>query len=314
MKHPSRPRAAEASVEARDLRRSFGAVRALDGFDVSLPWGQVIALVGPNGAGKTTLLLVLAGLLGPDGGRALVAGVNPGEEPFEAHRLVGWMPDFFGVYDDLTPREYLELFGAAYRLERSEVPGRAEDLLDAVGLLGAADVKVHTLSRGQKQRLGFARAILHRPRVLLLDEPASGLDPRARIELRKLMRSQAAEGVAVLVSSHILAELEEVADTVVFVDKGRCTGVYPLRELPVGLRTWRVRALDRDALRRAIRGAGFDYVEGDDGGVRVALPGDEAAAELCARLVAAGAAPVEFAPDGGELERAFLSFSQREAR
>jgi len=275
---------------------------------MELPYGHVVGLVGPNGAGKTTLLLILAGLLAPDRGGADVAGFNPLTQANDVHRVVGWMPDFFGVYDDLTLREYLELFGAMFQLPRHDARTRAGELLGLVGLENKADLKVHTLSRGQKQRLGFARALIQRPKVLLLDEPASGLDPRARIDLRDLVRRQAAEGCCVVVSSHILQELEEMADLIVFVDAGRCTGIYRMNELPTaaGARRWRLRALDLDVLQQAAYSVGTTFEVTNDGSITVELIDEAALADLVAKLVAAGAAPTAIVPESAGLESAFL--------
>lgn len=283
-------------------------MRALDGFDVSLPYGQVVGLVGPNGAGKTTLLLVLAGLLAPDRGTAAVGGLDPVTQARDVHRAVGWMPDFFGVYDDLTLREYLELFAAMFELPREEARTRTSELLQLVGLDQKADLKVHTLSRGQKQRLGFARVLVQRPRVLLLDEPASGLDPRARIDLRDLVRRQAEEGACVVVSSHILQELEEMADLIVFVEAGRCTGTYRMGELPTaaGARRWRLRALDLGALQQAATTASATFEVMNDGSITVELADEVALADLVSRLASAGVPPTAIVPEGVGLEGAFL--------
>ena len=218
------------------------------------------------------------------------------------------MPDFFGVYDDLSLREYLELFGAMFKLPPAEARTRANELLTMVGLAGKADLKVHTLSRGQKQRLGFARALVQRPTVLLLDEPASGLDPRARIDLRDLVRRQAGEGACVVVSSHILQELEEMADVIVFVDAGRCTGVYAIGELPTspGARRWRLRALDLNALQAAVASAGVVNEVMHDGSVLVEVADEAAVAALVARLAAEGVPPTAVIPESAGLEGAFL--------
>ena len=273
-----------------------------------MPYGRVVGLVGPNGAGKTTLLLVLAGLLAPDSGTATVGGFDPVTHNRDVHRVVGWMPDFFGVYDDLTLREYLELFGQMFGLPVPSAQARATELLDLVGLPEKSDLKVHTLSRGQKQRLGFARALVQEPKVLLLDEPASGLDPRARIDLRDLVRRQASEGACVVVSSHILQELEEMADLVVFVDGGRCTGIYNIRELPTasGPRRWRLRALDVTALQRACESIGTPSEVMSDGSIAVQLPDESAVADLVTKLVSAGVAPTGITPESEGLESAFL--------
>ncbi|NHC15238.1 ABC transporter ATP-binding protein, partial [Motilibacter sp. E257] len=185
------------------------------------PPGEVTAFVGANGAGKTTVMLMLATLLAPDAGTVRVAGYDPVAEPADVRARLGWSPDVFGLYEGLTPREYLEHFGAAYRLPPARRRSRAEELLAQTFLIELADRPVSGLSRGQKQRLGLARALVHEPDVLLLDEPAAGLDPRSRVELRDLLRALAAQGATVLVSSHILAELEEVADRVVLVEAGR---------------------------------------------------------------------------------------------
>jgi ABC-2 type transport system ATP-binding protein len=283
----------------------------LSGFDCAIPPGKVTALVGPNGAGKTTLLLILAGLLAPDGGKATVGGFDPVVDPYEVHRVVGWMPDFFGVYEGLTCGEYIELFAAAYGLPSAAHNSRMRELMSLVGLETFIDRPVHTLSRGQKQRLGFARTIVHSPRILLLDEPASGLDPRARIELRELVRAQAAEGVAVLVSSHILTELEEMADIVAFADAGRCRGVFPVRDLPnsTATRTYRLRALDQQALLAALKTAGVDASSLADQ-VVVTVAGNEAAADLIAELVAGGVRLTEATVHGGGLEGAFMAMDE----
>ncbi|MDP9436214.1 MAG: ABC transporter ATP-binding protein, partial [Actinomycetota bacterium] len=237
---------ASAGIVARGVARRFGPVEALRGLDLTAAPGEVTALVGPNGAGKTTLLLVLATLLVPDAGEVRVAGADPVTEPDAVRARMGWAPDVFGLYDTLTCREYLELFGEAYRLPRPRARERAVELLALARLEAQADAPVHVLSRGQKQRLGLVRALVHGPEVLVLDEPASGLDPRSRAELRDLLRGLAAGGACVLVSSHLLADLEELADRVVFVEAGRTVGEHRLADLPAAtvLRRWRLRALE----------------------------------------------------------------------
>lgn len=299
-------------LAASGLTRSFGRVRALDGFDMELPRGKVTALVGPNGAGKTTLLLILAGLLAPDGGSVRVEGSDPATDPYQVHRSVGWMPDFFGVYDDLTATEYLELFGAAYGMDAAASSRRARELVGMVDLGTFANAKVHTMSRGQKQRLGFARTLVHEPTVLLLDEPASGLDPRARIELREMVRTQAASGVTVLVSSHILSELQEMSDLVVFCEAGRNRGMHALDDLPNAGRggIWKIASLDPAGLSAALVAEGAEAEELPDGSALVPLAGDAAAADLLERLVTKGLRVTAFAPQGSGLEDAFMSLGE----
>ena len=301
--------AAPPAVWARGIRRSFGPVHAVTGIDLEAPFGQVTALVGPNGAGKTTLMLVLATLLKPDAGEVRVAGFDPVTQAGEVRARMGWSPDVFGLYDTLTAREYLEVMAAAYEVPKQARADRARFLLDLARLPDKADAPVHSLSRGQKQRLGLARALVHDPGVLLLDEPAAGLDPRSRVELRDLLRRFAGEGRAVVVSSHILSDLEEVADRVVFVDGGRTVGQHAIGELPASqaLRTYRLRALDPGPLRQALERSGVGYAEAGLAGIDVeVLGGEESAARLLGELVAAGLAVTAFAPVGGSLEATYL--------
>ncbi len=299
-------------VVAQGVKRSFGAVEAVRGIDLTAHPGEVTALVGPNGAGKTTLLLVLATLLVPDAGEVRVAGFDPVTQAGEVRARMGWAPDVFGLYDNLTCREYLEFCGAAMKLSRPEARERAADLLALSALNDQADLAVHTLSRGQKQRLGLTRALVHRPQVLLLDEPASGLDPRSRVELRHLLRRLAGEGTAVVVSSHLLGDLEELADRVVFVDRGQTVGEHRLDQLPAGTapRPWRLRALDSDALVHALTRNGYDHDAPTPAGVDVRLANDEAAAQLLAGLVRDGVPVVSCQPLGGQLEATYLELTR----
>ncbi len=305
------PMDAAGGIVAAGVRRTFGSVEAVRDIDLHAPPGQVTALVGPNGSGKTTLFLVLATLLVPDAGRVSVAGHDPVTEPDAVRALLGWSPDVFGVYDTLTAREYLELFAAAYLVPEHAAIPRVIELLGLVHLEAYADSPVHVLSRGQKQRLGLARALVHRPRVLILDEPASGLDPRSRVDLRELLRAQAADGVAVLVSSHVLSDLEEVADRVVFIESGRTVGEHSLHELPQArTRPWRLRALDDAGLVSTLDEMRLAHSTPGPGGVVVELGADEEVADLVVALVRAGVRLVACAPSGGDLEAAYLELTQ----
>ena len=224
---------------------------------------------------------------------------------------MGWSPDVFGLYDNLTAREYLQFFADAYRLGPAKASTRTKELLAQTRLEEYADRPVHVLSRGQKQRLGLGRALVHEPEVLLLDEPASGLDPRSRVELRELLRSLADAGAAVVVSSHLLADLEELADRVVFVDKGATVGEHRLDQLPEAkhARPWRIRALDPDALVAALARNGYQHDEPTPAGVDVQLADDEAAVALLAGLVRDGVPVVSCQPLGGALEAAYLELT-----
>jgi ABC-2 type transport system ATP-binding protein len=309
----SGPPPSGVGVVAKGVRRTFGPVEAVRGIDLTAAPGEVTALVGPNGAGKTTLLLVLATLLVPDAGDVRVAGFDPVREPDAVRARMGWSPDVFGLYDNLTAREYLEFVGEAYRLGRTRARTRAGELLELARLPEFADRPVHTMSRGQKQRLGLARALVHEPQVLLLDEPASGLDPRSRVELRELLRHLARAGTAVVVSSHLLGDLEELADRVVFVDQGATVGEHRLDQLPPGaqLRPWRIRALDNTVLLSALDRRAYNHDGPHAAGVDVRLASDEAAAALLAGLVGDGVPVVSCQPLGGALEAAYLQLTEQ---
>lgn len=306
----------DGGVVARGVRRSFGRVQAVRDMDLDAPPGQVTGLVGPNGSGKTTLLLVLATLLVPDAGQVRVAGFDPVTEPGRVRARMGWSPDVFGLYENLTATEYLDVMAAAYRVPAAARAVRVAHLLTLARLEDLANAPVHTLSRGQKQRLGLARALVHEPRVLLLDEPASGLDPRSRVALRDLLRTLAEAGIAVVVSSHILSDLEELADRVVFVDAGRTVGQHLIHELPAVRteRTYRLRALDMPGLAEALDHAGVPHGPPTATGLDVPVSGGEpGAARLLADLVGAGIGVTSFAPLGGALEAAFLDLTEESA-
>ncbi|MFZ2176674.1 MAG: ABC transporter ATP-binding protein, partial [Rhodococcus sp. (in: high G+C Gram-positive bacteria)] len=227
-------------LTARGLKRTFGRHTAVEHADVTLRAGSITGLVGPNGAGKTTLLLMLAGLLAPDSGSIALHELEV--ESTQLRAATGWMPDVFGTWDSLTATEILTTFGRLHGQPAGAARLRAVDLLELIHLSEFADRPAHELSRGQKQRLGFARALVNRPRVLLLDEPASGMDPRSRMELRDQLRVMAQGGCAVLISSHILTELSEMVQDVVIMTAGRTRD----SDRPAG-HLWRVREAGQPA-------------------------------------------------------------------
>jgi ABC-2 type transport system ATP-binding protein len=208
-------------IETRDLTKKYGESFAIRSIDLKLEQGDLFGFIGPNGAGKTTTMRILATLLEPSWGEAYVCGNSIYTHAKEIRRLVGYMPDFFGVYDDMTVIEYLEFFAAAYRIRGPERRRICNEKLDIVDLDFKRDAYANTLSRGQTQRLGLARVLLHDPQVLLLDEPLSGLDPRARIEMRAVLRRLGQqEGKTIIVSSHILPELADLCNKVGIIDRG----------------------------------------------------------------------------------------------
>lgn len=294
-----------------NVARSFGSVHAVRQMSFHAKPGRVTGLIGPNGAGKTTLLLMLASLLAPESGSIHVDGSDPVQDPRAVRRSMGWMPDVLGTWRTLSPRVILTTVGRLHGLPRSVARARADELIIEARLEELADRPSRVLSRGQQQRLGLARALVHHPRVLLLDEPAAGLDPTSRVELRRLLQGFAAAGGTVLISSHDLSELDEMAQDAVFVDRGEVVGGERLVLAQQTAREWRIRALDPRALSYQLAniGVSFDRVRIEGDVAYVALDRDEDAADVVARLVHAGVRITHFAPSVGDIERTYLGLA-----
>ena len=231
---------ADAVITVRDLTKKYGQFTAVDGVAFDVPRGAIFGLIGPNGAGKSTTFSIVASLLKPTSGTVRVGGFDPAKETKKVRTIIGYMPDQLGVYGALTAEEYLKFFAAAYKIPRQDWPGLVDGLLELVGLANKADVDVDTMSRGMKQRMSLARALVHDPEVLILDEPASGLDPRARVELRELIQQLSAMGKTIVISSHILAELETVCTDVAILEGGRVLAAGAPAEIAGRLNTRRV--------------------------------------------------------------------------
>ncbi|MBM7610484.1 ABC-2 type transport system ATP-binding protein [Lysinibacillus composti] len=208
-------------IEIQGLTKKYGSFTALDNLNLKVEEGVVFGFVGANGAGKSTTFSILATLLSPTSGDALINGKSVVQEPREVRKQIGYMPDFFGVYDQLKADEYLDFYGASYGLSSSEREVLIPQLLELVNLTGKRYEYVDLLSRGMKQRLCLARSLIHDPKVLILDEPASGLDPRARVEMRDILKHLKSMGKTILISSHILPELAEMCDEIGVIDNGR---------------------------------------------------------------------------------------------
>ena len=217
-----------SAIITRNLTRQFGKTTAVNDLELKVPAGSLFGLIGPNGAGKTTTLRMLAGLLEPTSGEIRVNGLSIRQYWNEIQWQIGYMPDFFGTYEDLLVWEYLDFFARCYRLAPARRKKVVEELLELVGLSEKRAAYVHTLSRGMTQRLCLAHALVHDPQVLLLDEPASGLDPRARVEMRELLRELSAMGKTILLSSHILTELAELCDNVAIMESGQIVASGPV--------------------------------------------------------------------------------------
>lgn len=219
------------AIETHQLARHFGKISAVQDMNLSIPQGSLFGLIGPNGAGKTTTLRMLAGLLEPTSGNIIINGQPMAQNTNELRKQIGFMPDFFGVYDDLVVWEYLDFFARCYQTPPGRRAQVISELLDLVDLTEKRDAFVHTLSRGMRQRLCLAHTLVHDPQVLLLDEPASGLDPRARVEMRELLRELGAMGKTVVLSSHILSELAELCDSIGIIERGQLVASGRLDEI-----------------------------------------------------------------------------------
>jgi ABC-2 type transport system ATP-binding protein len=257
-------------VETRGLVKRYGDQLAVAGVDLRIGPGEIFGLVGPNGAGKTTTMRILATLLAPTAGEAFVTGIPIGADPIEVRRRIGYMPDFYGVYDDLRVWEYLDFFGRCYGVPSKRRPAMIGELLEIVGLGEKREAYVESLSRGMRQRLCLAHTLVHDPALLILDEPASGLDPRARVEMREILRELRAMGKTILVSSHILPELGEMCTGVAIIDRGQV-----------------LRAGSIDDIERSLRATAL---------LRIELLGDEAAVEAALAWLAADARVGEALP------------------
>jgi ABC-2 type transport system ATP-binding protein len=208
-------------IEIKKLTKSFGNLIAVDHLDLKIEGGDIFGFIGPNGAGKTTTMRILVTLMEPTSGVAFIDGLDVTRKGKEVRRRVGYMPDFMGVYDDLKVFEYLEFFAAAFGIEYRKRKAIVDGVLELTDLVSKQNALVDSLSRGMQQRLGLARVLIHDPKVLILDEPASGLDPRARIEIRELLRELKRMGKTIMISSHILSELEEICDRIGIIEHGR---------------------------------------------------------------------------------------------
>jgi len=311
------------SITTRDLTRSYGKLVAVDHLNLKIPTGSLFGLIGPNGAGKTTTLRMLAGLLEPSCGEIRVNELSTKQYWNEIQWQIGFMPDFFGVYEDLLVWEYLDFFARCYKLEPNRRQLVTQELLELVDLTEKRDAFVHTLSRGMRQRLCLAHALIHDPQVLLLDEPASGLDPRARVEMRELLRELRNMGKTILLSSHILTELAELCDHVAIMEQGKLVISAPIDEIlrrasehrrftiQVLNDTQRVEQILRNS--PAVREIIYEAGQNQGNKIEIEFSGtDEAAASLLESLVAQQVRVAAFGELNNNLEEAFLRLTKGE--
>jgi ABC-2 type transport system ATP-binding protein len=303
-------------IQTRNLTKKYGDRFAIRAIDLDLAAGDLFGFIGPNGAGKTTTMRILATLLEPTYGEAYVCGYSIYRHAKEIRRLVGYMPDFFGVYDDMKVIEYLEFFAAAYRINGARRRQVCNEKLELVDLDFKRDALANTLSRGQTQRLGLARVLLHEPQVLLLDEPLSGLDPRARIEMRAVLRRLGQQGKTIMVSSHILPELADMCNKVGIIDRGVMTINATVSEVMKQVRQRLVLLIDvtgdRESAARVLeQSALVDKVAPQADHLRVELKqGVEDYSDLSTLLVEAGHKIRLFREEEVNLESAFMALTR----
>lgn len=308
-------------IEVSDLRVDYDDFCAVRDLSFTVGAGEVCGLIGPNGAGKTSTMRAIVGLLEPTYGNIRIAGLDARENPDEAQRALGFMPDFAPVYDDLKCWEFLDIFAAAYKIPKSIRKRRVEEELARVSLTEKRDVAAGTLSRGMRQRLTLAKTLLPDPKVLLLDEPASGLDPNARIELKQIIRSLAAGGKTVLVSSHILSEMSEFCTSVAIMERGRMVVQGTIAEVQARFTDGidlHVKVLDRAVeLAQWLKTRdGVVNVEQENAVnhlyIRLAGHDEQVMASLLQQICQAGYPVVSFAPRREGLEDLFLKVGAKE--
>ena len=309
-----------SALKVNNLYRYFGPLQAVNGVTFEIPHGSVCGFVGANGAGKTTTMRILATLDYPTLGHAEVCGINVMHHPSEVRRLIGWMPDHFGNYDNMTVLEYLDFYARALGYKGKERRQRIEEVMEFTDLIPLAERFSNKLSKGMTQRLGLGRALLHDPQVLIMDEPAAGLDPKARVELKHLIRVLAKEGKTIFISSHILSELGEMCDSLLFINNGRIVHHGDSESLKRGSDTYGGVLYDVqvDGDAQAVSDwcvlqANVEFMEARKHGGRIRIDTQDPAkaADVLARMVKDGLRIVEYHREQRNLEDAFIDILGR---
>lgn len=303
-------------IKLEGLTKNFGGTLAIDNLSFEVAEGDVFGFIGPNGAGKTTTIRILSTVLDPTRGTAFIAGHSILDEPEKVRGLIGYMPDFYGLYDGIEVWEYLDFFARAYRLPRKQRRRVIDDVLELTDLGALSTKLVGTLSKGMKQRVCLAKTLLHDPQVLILDEPAAGLDPRGRIELRALLKELARMGKTIFISSHILTELGDICNSVGIIEKGKllvCGDIEEIARTITPLRTLAIRVVKKVAeaaeFLKTYDGVTAVEVEKDSLGVRF-RGDDEDIAKLLQALLAQGVSVVGLAERTWDLESIFMGITK----
>lgn len=311
-------------ISIQGLTKKYGDKIALDSLDLSIPAGQILGLIGPNGAGKTTTIKILVGLARPTSGSAHVAGVDCVRHAKKIKRMVGYMPDKFGSYENMRVMEYLDFFGAAFGLKRSDRRRRIEEVMEMSGTAYMRDMLVDTLSHGMSQRLGIARTLLHDPQVLILDEPANGLDPLARIEMRELLLKLADAGKTLLVTSHILPELSRICHRIAILAQGKLRACGNVAEISRQISPRRTMEVQLNSAEEVSRAADLIRQQMEDEAEVVPAPAERLVrcrtlkteaqlGTLLSSLVSSGIQVTQFRELQTDLEEAFMTFAREPA-
>ena len=309
-----------SAVQISGLTRLYGSLAALSGLDLTVNQGDLFGLIGSNGAGKTTMLRILATFLAPTAGRAVILGHDVVKDADAVRHVIGYMPDFFGVYKDMEVTEYLDFFGACYRIPSAQREKTVNDVLELVGLSEKKGSLIGALSRGMQQRLGLARVLIHDPQLLLLDEPASGLDPRARIEMMEILRELQRLGKTIIISSHILSELESICNRVAIIEKGKLIYAGPVQgvrdQMSSGRVVWvRVASDTEQAVALLKARPEVTEVTSLDHKIKITLASHETDHSIIAdALVRGGAKLTELREDEIGLEEVFLRVTRGETQ
>ena len=308
------------AVQTHGLTRMYGNMAALSGLDLTVNRGDLFGFIGSNGAGKTTTLRILATFLAPSAGSAIVLGHDVVRDADAVRHVIGYMPDFFGVYKDMEVTEYLDFFGACYKIPTAQREKTVNDVLELVGLSEKKGSLIGALSRGMQQRLGLARVLIHDPQLLLLDEPASGLDPRARIEMMAILQELQRLGKTIIISSHILSELQTLCNRVAIIEKGRLIYSGPVQgvrdQMSQGRVVWvRVSSDQSQAIQLLKSRSEVSEVAPVDGEIKITLASHDIDHSIVADvLVRGGAKLIELREDEIGLEEVFMRVTRGETQ
>lgn len=304
-------------LEIKNLYKKYGKFTAVNGLSLHLPKGEIFGFVGPNGAGKTTTMKIVSGLLGATSGEVYIDGIDVFKNSRKAKEKIGYMPDFFGVYDNLKVTEYLEFYASIYKMNESEKQKVCNDLLELVNLSDKKDSYVDSLSRGMKQRLCLARCLVHNPELLILDEPASGMDPRARFEMKEILRTLKDMGKTILISSHILSELSELCTSIGIIQDGNIIISGTVDEIMLKVyHSKGIRVKVKDNMEAAITTLKefpeIDKITTGENIIDAALiGGDDTMCNILSTLINKGIPVVSFSQLDGSLEDVFMRVTEQ---